>query len=378
MNEVLKLILKLTVSGSIFFLIFNLLSYFTGKMFLAKWHLLTLKINMIFYLIPIVVMHDMLAKVSKDISIISFNSAVSFIENSNYFTVISPYLFVIWIIGVVILATWNLYCYIRVIKCVKRSSYSDKILEGVIDKCKLNLNIVDSIEVKRSYLINSPMIIGIIKPTIIFPSDMECTDSKLIPVIIHELIHYKRKDLLFKLLQAVISIVHWYNPIIYIMNNVFEKWYEISCDEIVVGNMSYDERKEYGSTILSIIDRVSDAPNFLCFYLCNDKRYIKRRLTMMVNTKKANRLNKVFGSLVVCAIIFASAAISVAATTDEGNSENIKMQINDESIRGFLEEKAEELKFIVNTSEASKSSLIVVNDETGEILGTCSYSEVIH
>lgn len=96
---------------------------------------------------------------------------------------------------------------------------------------------------------------------------------------------------------------------------------------------------------------------------------------MMVNARKSNRLNKVFGGLLVCAIIFVSTGISVAATTDNNDSENIKMQINDESIRDFLEEQAEELKYIVNTSEASKSSIIVVNEETGEILGTCSYDE---
>ncbi len=178
---------------------------------------------------------------------------------------------------------------------------------------------------------------------------------------------------MFKLIKILISTIHWFNPLIYIMNNLFEKSCEISCDEIVVENMSYDKRKEYGETIISILDRVSDAPNFLCFYLCNDKKYIKRRLTMMVNARKSNRLNKVFGGLLVCAIIFVSTGISVAATTDKDGSENIKMQINDESIKVFLEEQAEELKYIVNTSEASKSSIIVVNEETGEILGTCSY-----
>lgn len=373
MNELVKVILKLTISGSSFFLIFSLAAYFMRKVLSAKWSFLLLKINMIFFLIPIVLIYDKLPKATKGIDITSFNSVVSSLENSNHFEEITPYLFWVWVIGAMISAIWNLYCYRRFVKSIKRTSYSDKILEEVVYKCKADLNIFESIKLKRSYLINSPMILGLVKPVIIFPSNMEWTEAKLIPVIIHELIHYKRKDLLFKFLQVFISIIHWFNPIIYMMNNLFEKSCEISCDEIVVENMSYDKRKEYGETILSILDRVSDAPNFLCFYLCNDKKYIRRRLTRMVNAKKANKLNKVFGGLLVCGIIFVSTGVSVAATTDKDNSENIKMQINDESIRGFLKVKAEELKNSVNTSEASKGSIIVVNPETGEVLGTCSY-----
>lgn len=373
MNELVKGILKLTISGSSFFLIFSFLFYFMRKVLSAKWSFLLLKINMIFFLIPIVLIYEMVPKTTKVINITSFNSVVSSLETSSHFEGITPYLFWVWIIGVMISALWNLYCYRRFVKSIKRTSYSDKNLEEAVCKCKADLNIFDNINVKRSYLVNSPMILGLFKPIIIFPSNMEWTEAKLTSVIIHELIHYKRKDLCFKFLQGFISIIHWFNPIIYMMKDLLEKSCEISCDEIVVENMSYDKRKEYGEAILSILDRVSDAPNFLCFYLCNDKKYIKRRLTMMVNAKKANRLNKVFGSLLVCGIIFVSTGVSVAATTDKDGSENIKMQINDESIRGFLEVKAEELKYSVKNGEASKSTIIVVNEETGEVLGTCSY-----
>lgn len=371
MDELLKLILKLSISGSVFFLIFCSLSYFTKKIFSAKWHLFILKINIIFYLIPIILIYDIIPKKSRDISVNSFNIVFRPIESSSYFIGSIRYLAIIWAIGVVSLTVWSLYCYKRFARSIEKSSYSDKALEDIIYKCKSDLDINTTVYVKRSYLVSCPMIVGIIKPTIIFPASMEYS-PKLIPVVMHELIHYKRMDLLFKLFQLVISIVHWFNPIVYIMNNSFEKWCEISCDEIVAENMSYTDRKEYGNTILSIIERVNEAPNFLCFYLCSDKKYIKRRLGMMLNMKKENKFKKVFGGVLVCAITLASVGISVVATPN-GGTENIKIEANDENIKSLLEEQMDELKSTINAGKDTRGSVVAINTETGEVLGIASY-----
>ena len=373
MNELLKLVLKLSVSGSVFFLLFFILSYFTKKIFSAKWNLFILKLNMIFYLIPITLIYNSIPKHSKGIGIGRFNIVFKPMESSNYFADIIGYLFYIWLIGVSILIIWNLYCYKRFIKSIKESYYSDKNLEEAIYNCKVDLNIATNIKVKKSYLVSCPMIIGIIKPTIIFPSNIEYS-SKLIPVIMHELIHYKRNDLLFKLLQLIITVINWFNPIVYIMNNSFEKWCEISCDEIVAENMSYAERKEYGNTILSIIENVNDVPNFLCFYLCGEKKYIKRRLLNMLNTKKTSNFNKVFGGLLVSAMILGGSAISATATTTNENVKNFKIEANDESIRSLLEERVDEFRNEINLGEVVRGAVVVVDTKTGEVLGTSSYN----
>lgn len=356
MNELLELVFKLSISGSIFFILSYFLSYFTKKVFSAKWHLYILKINMIFYSIPFFFIYDIYLK-NKNFNVNSFNVVFKTIEKSNYVIDGMRYLAVIWLLGVVILTIWSLYCYKKFIKNIRKSLYSDKVLEDAIYKCKLELNIDYSIKVKRSGLVSSPMVIGFINPLIIFPSNMEYS-SKLKPVIIHELIHCKRKDLVFKLFQLIISIIHWFNPIVYMMNNIFEKWCEISCDEIVAKNMSYIERKEYGLTILNIIERVNVSQSFLCLYLCSDKKYIKRRLIMMINMRNSNKLNKVFGTLLVCAIIVATLGISVSA-------ENIYNTIDDNASNSLLQVK--EGTNNINTNEVIRAS-VVINTETGEVL----------
>lgn len=374
MNELFKPILKLSISGSIFFILFYILSFFTKKVFSAKWHLLILKINMIFYFIPIVLFYDYFNKGQKGINENSFNIVFNDIVRSNDSIKITEYLFTIWLLGIVIISFWNFYCYKKFIKSIKNSSYGDEELDNAIYNCRINLNIDYNVKVKRSYIVSSPMLIGMINPMIIFPGNMRYS-SKLEPVIVHELIHYKRKDLLFKLIQLGIMTINWFNPIVYLMSNIFEKWCEISCDEIVAENMSYSERKEYGETVLSIIEGLSSTPNNLCFYLCSDKKYIKRRLIMMLNIKKPNKVKKIFGLALICAVVLSSSVISFAttATIDNGRDKFV-IETNDDGIRKMLEGEIDEIKNDINTTGIDSGSVIVIDIETGEELGKLIYN----
>lgn len=374
MNELFKLTLKLSISGSIFFILFYILSFFTKKVFSAKWHLIILKINMIFYFIPIVLFYDYFNKGQKGINENSFNIVFNDIVRSNYSIKITEYLFTIWLLGIVIISFWNFYCYKKFIKSIKNSFYGDEELDNAIYNCRINLNIDYKVKIKRSHIVSSPMLIGMINPMIIFPGNMRYS-SKLEPVIVHELIHYKRKDLLFKLIQLGIMTINWFNPIVYLMNNIFEKWCEISCDEIVAENMSYSERKEYGETVLSIIEGLSITSNNLCFYLCSDKKYIKRRLIMMLNIKKPNKFKRILGGALICVVVLCSAVISFGTTgTIDNSTDNFVIETNDASIRKMLEGQIDEIKNDINTTGINRGSTIVIDMKTGEELGKLIYN----
>lgn len=378
MNELFKLVLKLSISGSIFFILFFIVSFITKKVFSAKWHLLILKVNMIFYFIPMVLFYDLFIKGSKNVNTNTFNTVFNEIENYNYPIKVTEYLVTIWVVGIIVISFWNFYCYKRFAKTIKASVYSDEELKSAVNSCRLNLNIAFKIKVRRSAIVTSPMIIGIGDAMIVFPSNIKYS-SKLKPVITHELIHYKRKDLWFKLMQLVIMTMNWFNPIVYIMNNTFEKWCEISCDEIVAENMSYSERKEYGQTILSIIENLSISHNNLWFYLCSDKNYIKRRLIMMLNIKKPSKIKKFFGGVLVCTVVLFSIGSSVTLTTNNSsvvaiNSGNTIIEANDDGIKELLQEKVEELKNENRLNSDIRGAITIVDVETGEVLGSSKFS----
>ncbi len=63
--------------------------------------------------------------------------------------------------------------------------------------------------------IDTPAIYGIINPKIIIPVNMMDMDLKYI--LLHENVHLKRKDNLFRCIAIVTACLHWFNPMVWIL-----------------------------------------------------------------------------------------------------------------------------------------------------------------
>lgn len=50
----------------------------------------------------------------------------------------------------------------------------------------------------------------------------------------HELVHLKRRDLIYKLIIFIGTTIHWFNPVIYLMSKISFEDLELSCDEVNV------------------------------------------------------------------------------------------------------------------------------------------------
>ena len=77
--------------------------------------------------------------------------------------------------------------------------------------------------------IDTPFILGVIKPKIYIPSSINDEDAKF--VIAHEKAHFKRKDHLWKPLGFVLLTIYWFNPMIWIAYIALCKDIESACDE---------------------------------------------------------------------------------------------------------------------------------------------------
>src|SRR5699024_2425187 len=114
-----------------------------------------------------------------------------------------------------------------------------------------------NINLKSCQYIGSPMLIGIFNPIVLIPNTDE--DKKTLEMIfLHELNHYKRKDILIKAFGFIVNIIHWFNPIVYLLLRYMDNYCECSIDDKVVNEMKIEDRKYYGETILKLIDNSND------------------------------------------------------------------------------------------------------------------------
>lgn len=98
--------------------------------------------------------------------------------------------------------------------------------------------------------VDTPFILGIIRPRIYLPSDIGENDAAY--VVAHEKAHIKRLDFIWKPLGFLILAVHWFNPLVWLSYVLFCRDIEFACDERVVKGFSSDEKKEYSEALLNL------------------------------------------------------------------------------------------------------------------------------
>lgn len=156
----------------------------------------------------------------------------------------------IWGAGVLIFLLVVIISYFRFL--CRKSKNSVKISDNkIFSEVKKELKIKKHIRLKASSDIDSPMLVGVLFPSVYIPC-REIPSGNMRMVLLHELTHYKRKDLLIKWFAILVNAVHWFNPLCYLACANLSEACEVSCDMAVTKNMSEDEQKLYMQTILNL------------------------------------------------------------------------------------------------------------------------------
>ena len=135
----------------------------------------------------------------------------------------------------------------------KRKNAVAIIDNAALNEVKKELKIKRHIKIRMSPDIQSPMLVGVLFPTIYIPC-REIPDESMRMIFLHELTHYKRKDLAFKWLSIFVNAVHWFNPLAYLLCANLSESCEVSCDMAVTRYMSEIEQKIYMKTILELVE----------------------------------------------------------------------------------------------------------------------------
>ena len=292
----------LSLSGGFASLFLISLSYITKRLFSPKWHYLSGKFILFMFIIPffyfIPLNHNYL--INNYNTIKNLNKLDKLSKTTNLLEII----FSIWFIGFLICFTFHVFCYINFRKNLMKNIYpiNNKYLIDSFNKCTEKMKIKKEISVIESDLITTPMLVGILKPIIIFPSNIS-TILNIKPIIFHELTHFKRKDLFIKLIQMVILSIHWFNPVIHFFNKYLNNWCEISCDENAIKNLTLTEKYDYGNSLLNIASKKCTTPK-LVTTLSSNAKLLKLRLSFITSNKKHGFLKYIFSIILIGTIFF--------------------------------------------------------------------------
>lgn len=136
--------------------------------------------------------------------------------------------------------------------------------------------------------LESPMAVGLFRTKIYLPH-VQYTKQELEMIFRHELIHWRRKDLWYKLLLLAARSIHWFNPAVWLMVKRAERDLEISCDSAAVQGRDAAYRKAYGLMILQEAERSIERRAAFTTCFTDGKRALQERLVEIMNQSKRKK-----------------------------------------------------------------------------------------
>lgn len=151
----------------------------------------------------------------------------------------------------------------------------------------------------------APVLTGLFRSRLLLPHD-RYANREIQFIFRHELVHYRRRDLCYKLILMIANGIHWFNPLVYAAVAQANRDVELSCDDAVMAGLGNADRAEYGEAILNALPVKKEwrlEPVFTTSF-GSTKKTMKQRLVNLFD-----RTIKKRGIAALCAVILVAATV---------------------------------------------------------------------
>lgn len=239
------------------------------------------------------------------------------------------YLVSIWFMVVMILSSITTIKYRMFIKKLNNEEnfeLESLRLESIFIKAKEIIEPKKKSRLRLTKLVSSPMLIGFIRPIILIPKDLmkSLSDKEIEFILMHELSHLKRQDIIIVWLFKIVEILNFYNPLVKISGRLMKEDCEEACDEYVLSKINKEENLSYGNTIIKVIENVTFKDRVIGgATMASNKKDLKSRIRNIKENKSFNRKSIAVGVLIIVVIL-----IMGISTGKSGKEINIKATEN--------------------------------------------------
>lgn len=269
-----------------------------------------------------------------DAALQSVNSLSAAIDmDTSPVTGFSPLTFIsiLWLVGMFLFFLYYISLYFHLIFKIKKNSFliSDIRFEK-LQQSHLHQRTLPIFLCQGAI---SPMILGFFKPVIIIPKRIYTSDQ-LDLILLHEITHYKRKDLLFKGFSLIALFINWYNPLIHKMMEKINEDIEICCDYDVLCDLGKHKKSEYCDTIINEALSRHQRKKVPLSCMASEKQCLEQRIKKIFDkNKKKNFICAISVLLVSVSVLTGSAFLNIFASNPENS--NTSLNENPTALRLF-------------------------------------------
>jgi beta-lactamase regulating signal transducer with metallopeptidase domain len=227
----------------------------------------------------------------------------------------------VWLLGVFAVLLFHVCGYLLFISRLRyantpAAAEETKTLGMLLDLMKMKHK---GIKLFRNRFSTTPMLIGLFRPSILIP-DNSYTPKQLESILRHELTHLRRWDIVIKWFSVIVASLHWFNPLMLLVKRELNRACELSCDERVIMDLNTDDRRAYGETLIAVVAERKYPVGVLSTTMCEEKKTLKERLTAIMNyrgsTKRTFLLAAVLLVVLFCVAAILGAGAGKTSTSD--------------------------------------------------------------
>jgi len=281
----------------------------------------------------------------------------------------------LWLAITLIIVIYRIFTYIKFKNIIVDLScdVQDTKIRNIYNKLCIELKINKNILLKVSDYTSVPLGIGFFKAYIVLPN-INYEEKEIEWILKHELMHYKKNDILYKFLVMTVTSIYWFNPLIYIMNRYINSECELACDERILYNCDFKERQNYALILINSLKHKER--NFIENNLTTklgDKIILKRRFDSMFNKKTKKGILIVLLSIIFATCSFGVISVKSLASTSQRQEVQVSIEKKDDSIKSYEIHNSKYKGYYLEIKDPKKvkigytSKLMVEGETTSQI-----------
>lgn len=218
-----------------------------------------------------------------------------------------------WAAGALALAGVTLAQWLRVRRLARGARPATPELAARLERAATRLGLRRVVRLRLADSPHGPLVLGLFRPVILLPERLvaELTPAQLDDVLLHELAHVRRGDLWTGHAQALLQILWWWHPLVWLANRLLDRAREEAADEAVVAALDR-EPPRYAETLVAVARLVTARPGLTLGFLgiLERRSALRRRIERLLDGPAPRRRLGWGAGLLLAA--FAAAALPMA------------------------------------------------------------------
>ncbi|MFC5470163.1 M56 family metallopeptidase [Cohnella suwonensis] len=208
-------------------------------------------------------------------------------------------------------------------KIRKGKRINDATVLHIYEECKARLGVKAEIPLVETDAVTGPTLFGVFRAKLLMPMNSRelFQPDELNYIFVHELSHFRRKDIALNGLFSCLLVVHWFNPLLWYAFYRMREDQELACDSLALSFVDPEKINDYGHTIIRVLETYSKGYRSTSIaHFSSIKSQLKRRILMIKYFSKNSYRLSFVGLLLILVLC---GCVLTNPKTDKTNSSNI-------------------------------------------------------